>query len=240
MSDPHAHQIPSSDFAGFDPHETLSTDEYHHFHAHVTPFWPMFWVFAILLVLTALTVWTSNVHGIQFGNTWIEFSGFIHIMIAMGIAVVKALLVAAYFMHLKYDKPMNTVVVGTTIFGVVLFIGLTMLDIKFRGLDDPIQSGEIHKGGNYKLYAGSIAGEDEASDPEAKVRNKRNPLIQKSDMNAATFAKEFWDAYNAQLHADEAHHAEDQAESEPHEDDAAPDHTEDPASDPAARGGRPH
>lgn len=177
MSHAHAEQVPSPEFAGFDPHETLSTDEYKHFHVHVTPFWPMFWVFAILLVLTALTVWTSNIHGIQVGNTWIAFSGFVHIMIAMGIAVVKALLVAAYFMHLKYDKPMNTVVVGTTIFGVVLFIGLTMLDIKFRGLDDPIQAGEIHKGGSFKLYAGSSTDGD-------------SPLSSKPDVNAATFARQ--------------------------------------------------
>ena len=117
MSDAHAPHAPQ--FAGSDPHETLSTDEYKHFHVHVTPFWPMFWVFAILLFLTALTVWSSNVHGIQVGNTWIAFSGLVHILIAMGIAVVKATLVGAYFMHLKYDKPMNTVVVSATIFGVV-------------------------------------------------------------------------------------------------------------------------
>lgn len=212
MSDPHAHQVSSSEFAGFDPHETLATDEYKHFHAHVTPFWPMFRVFAILLVLTALTVWTSNLHGIQIGNTWIEFSGFVHILIAMGIAVVKALLVAAYFMHLKYDKPMNTIVVGTTIFAVVLFLGLTIIDIRFRGLDDPIQSGEIYKGGNYKLYAGSAAAEDETRSAKAKVRNKRNPLLQKSDMNAAEFARQYWEAERAQTHADEVHAAEDNSD----------------------------
>ncbi len=184
MSQPH-----DNEFAGFDPHETLSTTEYQHFHVHLTPMKPMTIVFALLLALTALTVWTSNMHGVQVGNTWIEFSGFIHIMIAMGIAVVKALLVAAYFMHLKYDKPMNTIVVSATLFAVVLFIGLTMLDLGSRYLVDPIQGGEIKKGGNYQLYGGSH--DDPAS-----------PLSRKPEMNPVEFAKSEADAKS---HADPAH-----------------------------------
>ena len=208
MSDAHAPHAPQ--FAGSDPHETLSTDEYKHFHVHVTPFWPMFWVFAILLFLTALTVWSSNVHGIQVGNTWIAFSGLVHILIAMGIAVVKATLVGAYFMHLKYDKPMNTVVVSATIFGVVLFIGLSMLDLSSRALVDPIQSGEIYKGGNYKLYAGSNS--DETS-----------PLARKPDANAAKFAQDEAKA-NAGNHALNEEHAT----QEPHSDAPAEDHAPQP------------
>ncbi|MBN8643793.1 MAG: hypothetical protein J0L61_00945, partial [Planctomycetes bacterium] len=62
-----------------DPHEKLSQDEAHDEHHHVTPFWTMFWVFAILLVLTALTVWTSR----------LPMSEAAHIIMAIVIAVVK-------------------------------------------------------------------------------------------------------------------------------------------------------
>lgn len=172
----HAQQVPSPEFAGFDPHETLSTDEYRHFHVHLTPLKPMTIVFALLLFFTALTVWTSNVHGVQVGNTWIEFSGTIHVLIAMGIAIAKALLVAAFFMHLKYDKPMNTIVVSATLFGVVLFIGLSMLDLRSRALVDPIQGPEIKAGGNYELYGGANT-------------NPKSPLSSRPAMNAVEFAR---------------------------------------------------
>jgi len=134
-----------------DPVETLSETEAHEHHEHVTPFWPMFWVFMILLVLTALTVWTSNIKVIPFGNTPIEFGATPHIIMALIIAIVKAVLVGAYFMHLKYDKPMNTVVMGATIFAVILFIGLTLADLDARRLNDSVDMQVIVKGGDVHI-----------------------------------------------------------------------------------------
>lgn len=130
----------------FDAHETLSQDEAHHEHHHVTPFWTMFWVFAVLLVLTALTVWTSR----------LPMSETAHIVMAIVIAVVKSALVFAFFMHLLYDRAMNTVVVIATLFAVVLFIGLSVIDIRSRHLIDKIESGEIRAGGSLQNYAGEI------------------------------------------------------------------------------------
>lgn len=142
-----------------DPHETLSIDEAHHAHVHVTPFWPMFWVFAILLVLTALTVWSSNIHGVWIGNTHIEFGPTPHILLALVIATVKALLVAAYFMHLKYDNPMNTAVVGATIFAAILFIGLTLADSATRNVMDRQQHAKVVQGGTSHLVVNPETGE---------------------------------------------------------------------------------
>lgn len=141
----HQHEHPSH--PAFDPDETLSLDESHESHHHVTPFWPMLAVFIALLFLTALTVLQARV------PTTI-MSEFMHVIAAILIASVKAILVAGYFMHLRYDKPMNTVVLGATLFGVILFIGLTMLDLYSRHLADPRERGEIYPGGNTKLYAG--------------------------------------------------------------------------------------
>ena len=152
-----------------DPHEFLASDEAaggaHEHHVHVTPFWTMFWVFVILLVLTALTVWSSNVHYVWIGNTQINIGATAHILLAMGIATIKAVLVAAYFMHLLYDKKVNTIVVGSTIFALVLFIGLTLIDLGTRPMVTPVEEGEIFDGGDLTLYAGSEVGAYSKGDP---------------------------------------------------------------------------
>ncbi len=71
-----------------------------------------------LLVLTALTV----------GATVIDFGGAANLWIAMVIATAKATLVALYFMHLRYDRPFNAVVLVTALLFVLLFVGLTLTD----------------------------------------------------------------------------------------------------------------
>lgn len=141
-----------------DPHETLSRDEAHAAHVHITPYWPMFWVFVLLLAFTALTVWSSNIHHLWIGNTEIVLGTTLHILIAMTIAVIKAALVAAYFMHLRYDQPMNTVVAGATVFAVILFIGLTVTDSGTRNVIDPIEHVKVVAGGDgHFLPDGSVA-----------------------------------------------------------------------------------
>lgn len=111
-------------------------------HVHVTPLWPMVGTFAALIVLTVLTVVTAK--GLYFGNE-------INLVIALIIAGTKAILVAAFFMHLLYDKAMNTVIVVSTMFAVVLFISLTMLDIGTRDMADSLEAGEIVPGGGINI-----------------------------------------------------------------------------------------
>jgi cytochrome c oxidase subunit 4 len=71
---------------------------------------------------------------------------------AMSIAVVKAVLVAAFFMHLLYDKKVNSIVMTSTIFAVSLFIGLTLMDLDVRGMTPSDDKSEIFPGGNVSLY----------------------------------------------------------------------------------------
>jgi caa(3)-type oxidase subunit IV len=151
----------------FDAHETLSQDEAHAEHHHVTPFWTMFWVFAILLFLTALTVWTSR----------LPMSETAHIVMALTIAVVKSALVFGFFMHLLYDRAMNTIVVLATLFGVFLFLGLSIIDIKSRGMIEKMESGEIRTGGSLQNYAGEI-----------KLPTGRE--VSKADMSITELAKQ--------------------------------------------------
>ncbi|MEO1128329.1 MAG: cytochrome C oxidase subunit IV family protein [Planctomycetota bacterium] len=197
-----------------DPHEYLASDELpgheHAHHVHVTPFWTMFWVFMILLFLTALTVWSSRLHYFSIGNTLIEFGATAHILMALAIAAIKSVLVAAYFMHLKYDKPIMTIVVGSTIFGVVLFLGLTLADLDTRSMTAKIEAQEIYKGGNLQLFAGETG-------PERAVKEK-------ADMNVVTYASENAAAKdgNPDSHAEDGSH-EDEPDSDGGEEDHAAD-----------------
>ncbi len=85
--------------------------------SHVVPLRVLLGVFAVLLSLTFLTV----------AATWFDFGGWA-LAIALGIATVKAALVALYFMHLRYDNPFYAVVFVTALMFLALFLSLTLLD----------------------------------------------------------------------------------------------------------------
>ncbi len=87
--------------------------------AHPAPLRALVATFVVLLVLTWLTVFVVN---FDFGDA--------NIFIALGIAVVKAAVVALYFMHLRWDRPVNGLIFVGSIAAVALFIGITMLDAK--------------------------------------------------------------------------------------------------------------
>jgi cytochrome c oxidase subunit 4 len=74
-------------------------------------------VWGALMVLTVLTVVVTR---FDFGpfNLWV----------ALVIAVVKASLVALYFMHLRWDRPMNAVVFLASLAFVALFVGGALTD----------------------------------------------------------------------------------------------------------------
>jgi len=80
-------------------------------------------VFVALIVLTVLTVWAANQH---FG------SDFVNTVIAMAIATTKALLVAAFFMHLKYDGKMNVVFIALGLLLLFILIGFSLVDVLNR------------------------------------------------------------------------------------------------------------
>lgn len=88
-----------------------------HAHVHVVPLSTMLLTFAALIILTIVTVYASELS-----------LGAAEIWIAMGIATVKATLVALYFMHLKYDKPFNALLLIFSLVFAALFISLSLVD----------------------------------------------------------------------------------------------------------------
>jgi cytochrome c oxidase subunit 4 len=78
-------------------------------------------VLGALLVLTVITVAASRV---DFGS--------LNVIIAIGIATLKASLVALYFMHLRYDKPMNAVIFVVSLLFLGLFLAGCLTDVESR------------------------------------------------------------------------------------------------------------
>ena len=85
--------------------------------AHVMPLRTLFAVFGTLVALTIVTVAAAQ---ISFG-AW-------EVWVSLGIASVKATLVAVYFMHLRYDKSFNGLVFVSSLVFLALFLALTLMD----------------------------------------------------------------------------------------------------------------
>lgn len=85
--------------------------------SHPMPIWMLLTVFAALLGLTVLTVYQST---FNLGN--------IEVWLSLSIATIKAGLVIAFFMHLLWDKPLNAIIILSSLIFVSLFLGFTMMD----------------------------------------------------------------------------------------------------------------
>lgn len=75
-------------------------------------------VFGALMVLTAVTVGVSYIH---FSPPW-------GLLVGLAIAGAKATLVAAYFMHLKWEKALIGYLLGLTAFFAVFLFLLPIID----------------------------------------------------------------------------------------------------------------
>jgi cytochrome c oxidase subunit 4 len=89
--------------------------------AHVLPVKVYAGIFAVLLVLTGVTV----------GVSLLEL-GSLAIYVAMAVAIVKGSLVIGYFMHLKFDVRFHAFTFLSSILFLVIFFALTMLDLGSR------------------------------------------------------------------------------------------------------------
>lgn len=84
-------------------------------------------IFVALILLTGLTV------GVAFFDLG---GGRLHAanaIVAIGIAVAKALLVVLYFMHVRYSDRLTWIFVGAGVFWFLILIVLTVADYMSRG-----------------------------------------------------------------------------------------------------------
>ena len=87
----------------------------------VTPVRTYVTIFAMLLVLTATTVWVAQ-HDFGAYNT----------PVALAVAALKASLVVIYFMGVRHNTPLTKVVVVSGFFWLIIMFGLTMGDYMSR------------------------------------------------------------------------------------------------------------
>jgi cytochrome c oxidase subunit IV len=89
---------------------------------HRVPLRVYYSIFGALMVLTAVTVWVAFFDLGLFSD-----------VVAMTIAVTKALLVVLYFMHLRYGSHLVWIFAGAGVLWLGLLIGLTVSDYLSRG-----------------------------------------------------------------------------------------------------------
>ena len=92
---------------------------------HIVPTRIYYGIFAILMVCTAITVAVAYVD-----------LGPLNTVVALSIAVFKAVLVVLFFMHVKYSTRLTWAVVVGSVFWLGILLALTMGDYLTRGWDD--------------------------------------------------------------------------------------------------------
>ena len=98
--------------------EAKKDDHGEHGLAHSTPVWLLLAVWGALMVGTVATVFFA----MQGLGSQLSF------MVAMVIATIKAGLVMAFFMHLYWDKKLNSLAFLGAFLFVMLFIGMALTD----------------------------------------------------------------------------------------------------------------
>ena len=86
-----------------------------------------FLVFAALLVLTGLTVWVARWN-----------LGVMNDVVALGIAVTKAVLVLLFFMHVRYSTRLTALTAVGGFLWLAILIGITLTDYLSRGATMPV------------------------------------------------------------------------------------------------------
>jgi cytochrome c oxidase subunit IV len=80
----------------------------------------------IFIALVALTLTTTGV-------AFINLGGSLNVIVALTIAVVKALLVILFFMHVRYSDRLTWIFVGAGFFWLAIMMALTLGDFLTRG-----------------------------------------------------------------------------------------------------------
>ncbi len=101
---------------------------------HIVPLKVYLFVAGTLIVLTFVTIKISYIH----------LEGW-NVVIALTIAAIKASLVVLFFMHLRYEWNINTIVFLIAIGFLAIFISITMFDMAERGSTHPEKRNPIHQ-----------------------------------------------------------------------------------------------
>jgi cytochrome c oxidase subunit IV len=88
---------------------------------HIVPYKNHLIVLIVLLVLTAVSVAVTSIE-----------LGPLTVTVALLLASAKSLIVLIYFMHLKFDNIIYSIMVAFVMFSIISIIVITFLDYLFR------------------------------------------------------------------------------------------------------------
>jgi len=83
-------------------------------------------IYVALIVLLIVTVWIATYN-----------MGWVNLFVAMFIAVIKALLVILFFMHVRISRPVVWIFCGAAFIWLGIMLVLTMTDYTTRHLEAP-------------------------------------------------------------------------------------------------------
>ncbi len=145
---PHASSHGHAKAAAFDPADPHGAAGHGHGHAHVImSSLTLRAVLGILLFFTVATVGAAQLELWAQSYFGIVLPAWVNVVVALSIATIKSTLVLLFFMQLKYDNPVNTIVFLFTLFAFALFLGFTILDLANRDTLFAYKAGEAVKGG---------------------------------------------------------------------------------------------
>lgn len=104
-------------------------------------------VLVALLALTGLTVGLAQLETLLMQSFNIVLPQWVNVFVALSIAVIKTTLVVMFFMQLRYDNPLNTMVFLFTMAMVLFFLGFTMTDMGARSTVDRYKAQYVVPGG---------------------------------------------------------------------------------------------
>jgi cytochrome c oxidase subunit 4 len=96
---------------------------------HVLPLSTYLATWGTLVVLTAVTV----------GASYVDL-GALNLFLALAIATTKALVVSLIFMHLWFDHKFHSLIFGSALVFLAIFIGFTMFDTNARGQAEEVEA----------------------------------------------------------------------------------------------------
>ena len=152
------------------------------FHVHITPLKTYYTVFGALLFLTIVTV----------GVSYAGLPATASIVVAMAVAAVKASLVGAWFMHLKYDTKFNVMCFLSAFWFVGLFFIFTTIDLGSRDSIMAISGNRVLRAelmANGTFVSPAIAGEhgEEHGEEHGDEPGHEGEEVEHADEGASDF-----------------------------------------------------
>lgn len=109
---------------------------------HIIPFKYLLGTYLTLIALTAVAIGLSVIDYSKYTLPlpWPTQISSLNLILVMFIACINVSLVVLYFMGLRWDKPLNAVIFVSNIFILFIFFALTLSDVLFRDIFDPLDN----------------------------------------------------------------------------------------------------